>query len=98
MMSEAKLDPVWVTKELLPARATIKNVQERILKTKRGDYTAYDLDVEIVTVQGLQIFNFIAAYGDKNFLVNTIAPQPEKWIGKQIGLVENEKGYTSISS
>jgi len=93
-MLEATLDPVWIPSEILPGAFTIKNVKERILKTKRGDYTAYDLDLELNGT----IYSFIAAFGDKNFLVNTISPKPDLWIGKKIGVHLNCQGFKGLTN
>lgn len=92
MASEAKLDSIWVPKELLPASGTIIGFEELTETTKRGVYTYYRLNVDFKP----GIYQMDVKYGNKNFLINTISSDPQKWIGQRIGVRLDENGYRQV--
>jgi len=91
-MSEAKLDLLWVPKEMCPADFTIAGIEEKNDAFKGRPFVFYTLT--LVHPHGM--FQYDAKFGDKNFLINTLGPQTEAWIGKTVGMRIGENGYKQL--
>lgn len=92
-MSEAKLDLLWVPKEICPATFTIVALEPKTDAFKGRPYTFYVLTLEY---KSGGMFQYEAKFGDKNFLINTLGAETDSWRGKQIGMRVAENGYKQL--
>jgi len=91
-MSEAKLDLLWVPKEMCPADFTIAGIEEKTDAFKGRPFVFYTLQLRHPN----GFFQYDAKFGDKNFLINTHGPQTDTWTGKKIGMCIGENGYKQL--
>lgn len=93
-MVQVKLDPQWVPKSKCPLKAAIVSIEEIPETIKGRPYTTLRLMIE----NKGQMYQYDAKFGDKNFLVNTLGADSEKWIGQEITIEVNEEtGYKQIA-
>lgn len=91
-MVQAKLDLQWVPDTMLPASFDIAEVKEFEFSIKGKTYIGYLLHL----IRDGQVFAYEAKFGDKNFLINTISPETDNWVGERIGIRKAENGYKQL--
>lgn len=92
-MVEAKLDLLWVPNAMLPANFVICGVEPQTGTFKGRTYEFFVLHLQ--SNDG-RVFQYEAKFGDKNFLINTISPKTEEWLGERIGMRIGENKYKQI--
>ena len=96
-MVQAKLDVAYIQRNELPADFLIRSVKEKVgMFVKNGKeitYTYYALELVDNTKQ---IYPFDVKFNDKNYLINTVSPETDEWVGKTITLGLDDKKYIRI--
>lgn len=90
-MVQATLDRQWVPDRILPAKMKIEEVIEKwgvAEKDKRE--IKFQYFTLLLRHEG-QVYAYDAKFGDKNFLINTIGDDTDKWVGKEVTVRKGEK-------